>query len=91
MIRFDNFSICYAVLFEMIPSLCQYPGTAVICNRFLTAMDKDPHSFCTNFRGKERNTDDCWGDCHSWSDEMWIKVSDYHSKLALQREEEEES
>ena len=30
------------------------------------------------------------GDCHDWDDDMWDKVTTYHSKLAIQWERKKE-
>ena len=92
MIKFDfSFSACFVVNLEMTALPCQCPGTAgKVCTRFLPAKDKDPHLLCTNCRHKECNAEDLCGECHNWSDEMWIKVIDFISKLAAQREKKEE-
>ena len=79
------------VFFIIVSSPCQCSGTLEkVCNCFLPARDKDPHLLCSSCRGRECNIDDCCVDYHSWDDEMWHKVSDYHAKLAVQRERKKE-
>ena len=69
----------------MATSLRKCAGTVNrVCNRFLPAVDKNPHSLCTACRGKECNTDNLCGECY-----MWSKVSVYRIKLASQREKKE--
>ena len=88
-IRFSNLlsALYWCELVEMILSLRQYPGIAgSVCNRFLPAMEKDPHSLCSNCQGQECNVEGWSCDCCKWTDEMWTKVSEYRSKLAVQQE-----
>ena len=53
-----------------------------VCNCFLLTKDKDSHLLSVSCRGKECSGDSRWGDCHDWDDGMWLKVNDYHVKLA---------
>ena len=77
MINFSHFfQLAFAVFFKIVASLCQCPGNeGKVCNRILPAMDEDPHSFCTNYIGKECSTDDYCGDCYDRTNDMWSKVS----------------
>ena len=79
---------CAVFVFFIIVSLpCQCPGTSEkVCNCFLPARDNDPRRLCSSCRGKECNIDDRCVDCHDWDNEMWRKVSDYHAKVAVQKE-----
>ena len=71
----------------MVSSPCKCSGTVgKVCSQFLPAKDKDPHLLSMNCRSKECIVDDCCGDCHNWSDEMWQKVSECHSRLVAQRQ-----
>ena len=40
--------------------------------------------------GKECSSDDKCSECYEWSEGMWHKISDYHLKLASQRETKKE-
>ena len=58
----------------MVFSSHECPGVAgKVCNRFLPAQDKDPHTIC-NYRGKSYSTNDYCSDCHDWTDKLWEKV-----------------
>ena len=57
-IRFGKFiSALYCCVFsKMVSSLRHFPGVAgIVCNHFLPAMNKAPHSLCLVCRGKDCN------------------------------------
>ena len=73
----------------MVSSLYQYLGLAgKVWNLFLPAVDKDPHSLCSICRGKGCNADGQCSNCHDWIDDMWMKLSAYRTKLAVQWEKD---
>ena len=77
-------SACTCAIMVSLP--CQCPGTAgKVCNHSLPARDKN-HLLCTSCRSKEHNVDDCCSDCHDWDNAMSKQVSDYHTRLTVQRE-----
>ena len=62
----------------------QCPGE--VCSRFLPSKENDPYRLCVACRVKSCKIDDRCEECHNWSDDCCIRVSDYMHKLSLQRE-----